>query len=98
MAQVSVSNNSPDKFCKTWNIILCHMSKWFTANRPALNLDRTSIIQFITNNSLLQAPSIGCYGKYIQEPLNMKFLGLQIHNNLNCTNYIDKVIGKLSGC
>jgi hypothetical protein len=28
-----------------------HMSKWFAANRLALNVDKTNIIKFIANNS-----------------------------------------------
>jgi hypothetical protein len=71
--------------------------KWFTANKLALNLDKTNIIKFITNNSPQLALSIGYYGKYIQESVNTKFLGLQIDNRLNWTNHIDKLIPKLSG-
>jgi hypothetical protein len=31
--------------------VVSHMRKWFTANKLALNLDKTNIIKFITNNS-----------------------------------------------
>jgi hypothetical protein len=34
---------------------------------------------------------------YIEESVNMKFLGLQIDNHLNWTNHIDKLIPKLHG-
>jgi hypothetical protein len=71
------------------------MSKWFAGNKLALNLDKTNIIKFITNNSPQYALSIGYNGKYIQESVSTKFLGLQIDNHLNWTNHIDKIITKL---
>jgi hypothetical protein len=40
------------------------MSRWFAANKLALNLDKTNIIKFITNNSTQYAVSIGYKGKY----------------------------------
>jgi hypothetical protein len=33
-----------DDCCRISNIVLCYMSKWFAANRLALNLDKTNII------------------------------------------------------
>jgi hypothetical protein len=94
---VIISSKNFDDFCTKSNIVLSHMSKWFTANKLALNLDKTNTIKFVTNNSPQYALSIGCNGKYIQESVNTKFLGLQTDNHLNCTNYIDKLIPKLSG-
>jgi hypothetical protein len=48
------------------------MSKWFTANRLALNLNKTNIIQFIANNSPRHALSIGYNGKCIEGSVNTK--------------------------
>jgi hypothetical protein len=73
------------------------MSKWFAANKLALNLDKTNIIKFTTIN-LEQCPlSIGYNDKYIEESVQTKFLGLQIDNHLNWKNRIDQLIPKLSG-
>jgi hypothetical protein len=38
---VIISNKNVDDFCATSNIVLSHMSKWFTANKLALNQDKT---------------------------------------------------------
>jgi hypothetical protein len=73
------------------------MSKWFAANRNALNPNKTNIIKFKANNSPQHALNIGYNGKCIEESVNTKFLGLQIDNHLNRTNHIDKLIPKLSG-
>jgi hypothetical protein len=48
------------------------MNKWFTANKLALNLDKTSIIEFIINDSPEYALSIGYSGKCIEMSVNMK--------------------------
>jgi hypothetical protein len=47
------------------NIPLSYMSKWFTANKLALNLDKIYIIQFIMNNSPQYALNIGSNKKCI---------------------------------
>jgi hypothetical protein len=36
-------------FCAKSSIVISHMSKWFTANKLALNLDKTNIIKFMYN-------------------------------------------------
>jgi hypothetical protein len=60
------------------NIVLSHMSK--CAKKLVVNLDKTNIIQFMTNNSPQYTSSIGYDGKYIEESVNTKFLDLQIDN------------------
>jgi hypothetical protein len=77
------------------NIVLSHTSKWVTANNLALNLYKTNIIKFITNNSPQYALSIG-YEKYKDESVNTKFLGLQIDSHLNWKNHIVQMVPKLS--
>jgi hypothetical protein len=73
------------------------MSEWFTANKLALNLEKTNIIQFKTNNTPQYDLSIGYNKNNIKESVNTKFLGLQINNYLNCKNHIDQMVPKLSG-
>jgi hypothetical protein len=41
------------------------MSKWFAANRLALNKDKTATIKFVTNNSPQNVLNVGYNGKYI---------------------------------
>jgi hypothetical protein len=65
------------------------MNKWFAANKLVLNLDKTSIMNFITNNSAHSTLHIGYKEKYIEETVNRKFLGLQIDNHLDWKNHIE---------
>jgi hypothetical protein len=73
------------------------MSKWFIANKLALHLDKTNILNLITKNSPQHALCAGYNAKYTEETVNMKFLGLQVDNYLNWTNHIDKLTPNLSG-
>jgi hypothetical protein len=50
----------------------------------------------IYNNSPQHALNIGCDKKHIEEPVNTKFLGLQIDDHFNWKNHINQMIPKLS--
>ena len=54
-------------------------------------------MKFITENSSHSTLHIGYKGKYIEDTVNTKYLGLQIVNNLNCKNHIELMIPKLTG-
>jgi hypothetical protein len=45
-----ISNKTVYDFCTMPNIVLSHMSEWFTADKLVLNLNKINIIKFITNN------------------------------------------------
>jgi hypothetical protein len=79
------------------NLVLTRMIEWFTANKLVLNLDKTNIKKFITKNSPHCALCIDYRGKYIEETINTKFLGLQIDNHLIWKNHFDQMVPKLSG-
>jgi len=72
------------------------MIECFSANNLVLNLDKTNIIKFITNNSTHSTLHIGYKEKYIEEAENTTFFGLQIDNHINWKNHIEEMIPKLS--
>jgi hypothetical protein len=77
-----------DYFFPMSNIILSHMSKWFTANELAPNLDETNIMKFVTNHSQ-HYPLITDYNKkHLEDYINTKLLGLKTHNHMNWKNHI----------
>jgi hypothetical protein len=51
------------------NTFLSHMSEWFTSNELVLNLDKTNIINFITNKSPQYDLNIG-YIKKVHTRVN----------------------------
>jgi hypothetical protein len=56
---VIISNRNFEDFSTVSNLVLSHMTEWFTANKLVLNLDKTNIMKFIMNNSLHSALCIG---------------------------------------
>jgi hypothetical protein len=73
------------------------MSKWFSANKLSLNLDKRNVIKFITKNLSQYPLKSGYNNKYIEEAVNTIFLGLQIDNHVNWINHNDQLVPKLSG-
>jgi hypothetical protein len=59
------------------------MIEWFSANKLVLNLEKTNILKFVTNNLPYSALNIGHKDKYIEEAVHLKFFGIQIDNHLN---------------
>jgi hypothetical protein len=94
---VIISSRNFEDFCSVSNLVLCYMIKWFAANKLVLNLDKTNIMKFITNNLSHSILHIGYKEKYIEETVHTKFLALQIDNHLNWKNHIEQMIPKLSG-
>jgi len=72
------------------------MIEWFSANMLVLNLEKTNIMKYVTINQPYCALMISHKDKYIEEVVNLKFLGIQIGNHLNWKNHIDQIIPKLS--
>jgi hypothetical protein len=63
----------------------------------SLNLEKTIVIKFITQNSPQYPLNIGYNEEYVEEAVNTKFLGLQNYNHLNWKDHIDQLDPKLSG-
>ena len=54
-------------------------------------------LSFVTKDSAHSTLRI-CYKQnYMEEIVNKKFLGLDIHSHINCKNRIERMIPKLSG-
>jgi hypothetical protein len=49
------------------------MIKWFAANQLVINLDKTNIIKFITNDLSHSALNTGYKEKYVEETANKNF-------------------------
>jgi len=93
---VTISNRNFIEFSTTVNLVLARMIEWFSANKLILNLEKTNILKFVTNNLPYCALSIGHKDEYIEEAVHLKFLDIQIDNHLNWKNHIDQIICKLS--
>jgi hypothetical protein len=63
-------------------------SKWFAACNLVINLDRTKIIGFVTNNSPQSAFGIGYKENYVKDTVNKKIPCFTENNQARC-----KIIG-----
>jgi hypothetical protein len=93
---VIISNRDFEDVCTISNSGLSSMIEWFSANKLVLNLEKTNIMKFVTNNSPHCALNIGYKDTYIEETVNSKFHGLHLDNHLNWKDHIDQMIPKLS--
>jgi hypothetical protein len=59
-------------------------------------VEKINIIKSITNNLPHCALTIGRKNKYIEEAVNLKFLGIQTDNHLNRKNHTDQTVPKSS--
>jgi hypothetical protein len=92
---IMISRNFED-FCSLSNPVLPHIIERFAANNLVLNLDKMTIIKFITKTSSHSTLRISYKDGYIEETLNTKFFGLQIDKHLNCMHHIKQMVPKLS--
>jgi hypothetical protein len=77
-----MSSRNFEDFCSLSNPVLPHIIEWFAANNLVLNLDKITVIKFITKNSSYSTLCIGYKDGYIGEMVNTKYLGLQIDKHL----------------
>ena len=91
-----ISNRNFIDFSTSANLVLARMIEWFSANKLVLNLEKTNIMKFVTIHQSYCALTISHKDKYIEEVVNLKFLGIQTDSLLNWKNHIDQIIPKLS--
>jgi hypothetical protein len=91
-AEDIISRRNFEDFCSLSNLVLSHTIRWCAANNLVLNLDKTNIMKFTTNNSSHPTLYVGYKEKLIQETIYTKFLGLQIDNHINWKNHIKQII------
>jgi hypothetical protein len=79
--RVKIPSKISDNFCLMSNTVLSNASKWYTANKLALNLNKTSVIKFITNILPQYALNTGYDEKQHINSINTKFFNSQIDNH-----------------
>ena len=61
---VTVSNRNLEDFCTTAHLVLARLIEWFSANKLVVNLEKTSIMEFMTKNSPQSTLTISYEGKH----------------------------------
>jgi hypothetical protein len=86
------TNSNLENFKNDTKIVFEYLNKWFKANRPSLNSDKTIFIQYTTKDSPQINLDISCNNRIISKEYDTKFLGLYIREYIvlehtYCPNY-----------
>ena len=90
-----ITANSQDELLQRFNHVLNHMSKWFQANWLILNTTKTKVLIF-TSAELPNAWSLMCVDHLLLEVETIKFLGLQLDNQITWKTHIQLLLRKLN--
>ena len=77
-------------------IALDSISKWCMTNGLALDLKKTKIVKFESNQQNNASFQITSWDEPMQEEMNVKFLGLEIDEHMNCKMHIEFMLPKLN--
>jgi hypothetical protein len=93
---IIVTNSEYDDYKSSMNKIFYEVNAWFRTNLLKLNVNKTHILQFMT----MYHDDHGMYSNISYKlPANsecIKFLGLNVGNNLPWKNHINYLVTKLS--
>jgi len=89
------ANNLKDLQTKI-DTTLCYISNWFSFNGLTLNMEKTNMVKFCTNHSLNNQQQCPTDNYLSNEVTNIRFLGLELDNNMKWKNHVAKILPKLS--
>ena len=75
---------------------LSDINLWFKANLLSLNINKTCLLQFRTNNKFENTLELNYINKTILNVHSVKFLGLLVNDTLSWIQHINQVASKLS--
>jgi len=79
--------------------ILSNINLWFKANFLSLNINKTCVLQFRTNNKIENTLEIKYSNETILNVSSVKFLGLLVDDTLSWDQHINQLASKLrSAC
>ena len=81
---------------KIMNRELCHVKKWFEANKLALNIEKTNFVVFHSPSKKLTEPIILKFGrKKITHANHVKFLGVLLDETLSWRSHLIELLESL---
>jgi len=92
---ILITANSQDELLQRFNHVLNHMSKWFQANRLTRNPIKTKVLKFTSAEQPNALNLIYAYHLLI-EVETLKFLGLQLDNQITWKKCLKLLLRKLS--
>jgi hypothetical protein len=95
-ASLIITSPNPTEFIKDIYGVLTDINNWFKANLLSLNFEKTSHIQFLTNNSSHIPISVACDNNIKYNISNKQFLRIMIDNTLTQKSHIEMIILEMS--
>ena len=89
-------NPGTPNFVNIINGELVKVSKWLSANRLSLNVNKTKVMFFHSVRKTVAYPKLYIDNKEIERVDSFLFLGLEINHNLNWNNHILSISFKVS--
>jgi hypothetical protein len=93
---VIITNPSPIEFANKLNKVFADVNEWFRNNLLSLNLNKTTYLQFRTNNSQKLNSNITLLNNQITNSTNTKFVGLTVEVTLSWKCHISQILSRLS--
>ena len=93
---IYLRRNNIDDLYHTMNVELGKICCWISANKLALNVEKTVYILFKGKKSVPTLPLLHMFNSKIGKVDSTKFLGIYIDENLSWKTHANYVIGKLS--
>jgi hypothetical protein len=75
---------------------LPHIANWFAANKLVLNINKTNIINFAPKQSDNPLLAVSFHNMVMNELSEVKFLSIQIDNELNWKSNVEYILPELS--
>jgi len=91
-----ISNINYEELNLNFKSVPSQISKQFQANQLILNIQKTSLVKFAPTKSSLNPLHLSQAGQKLVELNNIKFLGLQLDNQLEWKMHINYLLNKLS--
>ena len=91
-----LSNDSLDRLCTDISGSLLIVSRWLSANRLTLNIDKTNFMLFSHNEIPINSINVHIGGKILKRVHNCNFLGIKIDDRLKFNSHISDVCSKIS--
>ena len=81
---------------KQLNIVIKSLYKWLCDSKISLNVTKTEVVLFHQNKKDLEYDlKLKLYGKYLKRSESVKYLGLQLDQNLSFSEHLNKLSAKL---
>ena len=94
-ANIVTADNDTELKRKMNDVLDC-MTAWLSANGLSLNMEKTNIMKFTSSKHQAGNFQLTHHNTVLNGANNVKFLGIQLENNIKWNKHIHKTVNKLN--